>query len=705
MALDWTNKIDNVDIVLADDINAIAAAVIENENKIKDKAEQVELERLNYYGDKDIVPSDESYFTVNETGETITGLTDTGKTQTELVIPYKINGVEITSIAGCYYSNALTIKIPNSVTNIGHMAFYNDADLKLINIPDNVTTIGNTAFSNCTSLTSINIPDNVTSIGVAAFRGCTNLTIYCEQGSYAETYAKENNIPVMYTDISAIDFNNKADKATTLEGYGIIDAYTKTEVDTKDSALKDDMSDLKQKSIPNTTASGYPLTITDHLEGKTVINYQVYGNSTQATRSGKNILPYPYNDTTKTGNGITFTDNGDGTIILNGTVQNGAGFVICQNVPIDVSKIYFLSGIPSNITNCRLNFFSNDAIYSTTDVGNGALIDLSSYSNIKTFSISLTVSTGDTLSNVVIKPQLEIGSEATSYEQYGVMPSPDYPSEIQSVGDLVTDETSEYYGKYDVPVTVCGKNLFDMETILPEQGWVKQDDGSYYVANNGTVRNKVLWENTENYTGQLKILFQAKYAVDNQRGSYLWVNYTDGTYLVVYYAGTVVANTWYYPESSRTITDSNKIVQNIVWTYGTGATSTWVKDIIITKDLTATEYEPYSGETKHIYLDEPLRKVGDYADYVDFQSQKTIRQVEVLDDTGTTTIDESFGILATPTEESIIAPELGVSTSVITNILADTAISPSIFYLTYYQDINKVITNLTNAILAQGGNV
>lgn len=41
---------------------------------------------------------------------------------------------------------------------------------------------------------------------------------------------------------------------------------------------------------------------------------------------------------------------------------------------------------------------------------------------------------------------------------------------------------------------------------------------------------------------------------------------------------------------------------------------------------TATAYEPYSGETKHIYLDEPLRKIGDYADYIDFKNQKVIRQ-------------------------------------------------------------------------------
>lgn len=37
-------------------------------------------ERIKYYGDPDIIPSDESYFTVNETGETITGLKDAGKT-------------------------------------------------------------------------------------------------------------------------------------------------------------------------------------------------------------------------------------------------------------------------------------------------------------------------------------------------------------------------------------------------------------------------------------------------------------------------------------------------------------------------------------------------------------------------------------------------------------------------------------------------
>ena len=272
-----------------------------------------ELERIKYYGDSDIIPSDESYFTVNTTGETITGLTDAGKTQTELVIPYKINGVKITTLSSgvddpemlpqsilnesttitkiiipksvtilgrgaFFYCSSLTsVNIPNSVTSIGEFAFNGCRSLTSVNIPNSITSIGGNVFNGCTSLTSVNIPNSVTSIDIQAFMGCTSLTsitipnsvtligsgafincssltsinipnsvtnissntfnrctnlkIYCEQGSYAETYANTKNIPVVYTDISATDFNNKADKATTLAGYGITDAYTKIEVE------------------------------------------------------------------------------------------------------------------------------------------------------------------------------------------------------------------------------------------------------------------------------------------------------------------------------------------------------------------------------------------------------------------------------------------------------------------------------------------
>ena len=269
-------------------------------HKLTEKADEVELERLKYYDDKDIIPSDSSYFTVNSTGETITGLTDTGKTQTELVIPYEINGKKITKLEGSvtggvpqsilggssvtkvvipesvtilgnlafYDSSSLTsvnipnsvtsigdntfaictsltsinipnsvtsiyneafsgcsslksIDIPNSVTSIRYNAFYDCTSLASINIPNSVTSIDGYAFANCTSLTSINIPNSVTSIGDAAFSGCSsNFTIYSEQGSYAETYAKANSISIVYTDMKDTALDNKVDK---VEGKSLID--------------------------------------------------------------------------------------------------------------------------------------------------------------------------------------------------------------------------------------------------------------------------------------------------------------------------------------------------------------------------------------------------------------------------------------------------------------------------------------------------
>ena len=43
-----------------------------------------------------------------------------------------------------------------------------------------------------------------------------------------------------------------------------------------------------------------------------------------------------------------------------------------------------------------------------------------------------------------------------------------------------------------------------------------------------------------------------------------------------------------------------------------------------------TSFEPYiTPVTTNIFLDEPLRKVGDYADYVDFERQKVVRNVNM----------------------------------------------------------------------------
>ncbi len=95
------------------------------------------------------------------------------------------------------YPNAKTgsYMIPGSVKSICDFAFSQCIVLESVIIPGSVTTIGLGSFVGCTSLTSITITDTVTEIGYFAFEGCPNLTIHAPKGSFAEAYAKENEIP------------------------------------------------------------------------------------------------------------------------------------------------------------------------------------------------------------------------------------------------------------------------------------------------------------------------------------------------------------------------------------------------------------------------------------------------------------------------------------------------------------------------------
>ena len=73
-----------------------------------------------------------------------------------------------------YLSKGKNFIIPDSVTSIGDVAFYDCSSLQSVTIPDSVTSIGG-AFSGCSSLQSVTIPDSVTSIDDHAFQGCSSL--------------------------------------------------------------------------------------------------------------------------------------------------------------------------------------------------------------------------------------------------------------------------------------------------------------------------------------------------------------------------------------------------------------------------------------------------------------------------------------------------------------------------------------------------
>ncbi|MBR2916647.1 MAG: leucine-rich repeat domain-containing protein, partial [Clostridia bacterium] len=68
-----------------------------------------------------------------------------------------------------YTGEESKVVIPDSVTEIGEMAFLVQTTLKEIIIPSSVTKIGEHAFVCCVSLKEITIPSSVTEIGEYAF--------------------------------------------------------------------------------------------------------------------------------------------------------------------------------------------------------------------------------------------------------------------------------------------------------------------------------------------------------------------------------------------------------------------------------------------------------------------------------------------------------------------------------------------------------
>ena len=172
-----------------------------------------------------------------------------------LDIPSEIDGKTVTEIGKdgfCFLKNIEEVIIPNTVEKISENAFLGDEKLKNITLSESVKEIGdmcfgeNTslieinlpsslkvipvgAFSSCSSLEKITIPEGVERIEATAFFACENLkeihipssvtfiqnyseeassafgtystesriinvTIYAPKGSYAEKYAKQENI-------------------------------------------------------------------------------------------------------------------------------------------------------------------------------------------------------------------------------------------------------------------------------------------------------------------------------------------------------------------------------------------------------------------------------------------------------------------------------------------------------------------------------
>ena len=229
-------------------------------------------------------------------------------------------------------------------------------------------------------------------------------------------------------------------------------------------------------------ASGNPVQI-DGLQGGVPFSEMVV--------SGKNLITYPYTESTKTVNGITFTDNGDGTITANGTATANATFLLARNFGFEKEGNYFLSGCPSGGGHnlFYINWYQNHTgvtIKNYNDYGSGVKIP---YQHIfsENNSLAISIIAGATVENLVFRPQLELGSTPTEYEPpitgrdltVGVSGKNLISGNIINKTGTVTDNSDSWIIEWTAAMYVRFDKIFlKPNTDYTISWWQKSDNGT-----------------------------------------------------------------------------------------------------------------------------------------------------------------------------------------------------------------------------------
>lgn len=450
----------------------------------------------------------------------------------------------------------------------------------------------------------------------------------------AITYGEDNNVSKKSIKIS--DINSSIDQEI-LDGYNLSEKYL-TIVENNDTY------DVYLGKA--TTVTDISTNLDTFID---IADYKIYGNSTQQTYTGKNLfninaaISYwgTENYMLVDGNNIivkglgkayakpfVFTDDSSQTFTIRGAITNGSS----TNPRVGVCKVAEDGTITDrrayiSLTSQGATFTGYNAIYFDWSTAGS--------SDIKY-----------TISNL----QIEKGNQATEYEPYvgGIpSPNPNYPQEIRSVG-----------AESGIPITASGKNLaqeinsqnyntthFNSRTSA--QFMVENDFNYVRIYGNESNSNiDTAWRLRSNKAqyleaGDYVLSFYARSenSLTDQSITYVATNkgstgiYNDNSLIVgadkVYYFAN--DGKWHKIEikltlSSDVVNGKINIGNDVPDIYGEGSYID-IANIQLEKGSVATPYTPYYRSSFNIDLNEPLRKIGDYADYIDLKNGKVVRNI------------------------------------------------------------------------------
>lgn len=385
------------------------------------------------------------------------------------------------------------------------------------------------------------------------------------------------------------------------------------------NSLKEDISTKITKFYASSQGETH---LADSDNGK-IMDMMVYGKSEQKQYSGKNLLNATLQTTTQ--NGVTCTNNGDGTYTLNGTATDIAVFAVYYNFADVYGSASSLKMVGCPSGGSAQKYF----LRSYRKGGNPEILDeygsgisIGSFKEAES-NIAILVKSGVTVNNLIFKPMLTTDTTATyaDFEPYtgGIpSPNPDYPQEIKSV--------------VNPTVKVCGKNLFKATLGNVTANGITctaNSDGTYILNGTCTVSTALSIIGIFNH-----ILNEPLYltGVPSGCGSYLALGRRDGDNILV-------------TDGKNTKIDAGIHTDHIeFWiTKGTTLNNVIFKPMLTTDPtVTYDDFEPYHEQTvvlPYTLNAIPVSSGGNVtidgqqyiADYVDVERGKLVRMVGEFD--------------------------------------------------------------------------
>lgn len=352
--------------------------------------------------------------------------------------------------------------------------------------------------------------------------------------------------------------------------------------------------------------------------GGKVIDYKIFGNTKQNITSGKQL--FNYLDTNSDITNFNIYNNGFIEITYDNSYGSSSRFYnyYTNNLNLKTNTQYSIILEVEKITGDFLLALYTDDFGRGQFVSNIDKIDVSTLEEKTTYVYKATTKTnfenstaglrtyiqyephkkGTIKFRISVYEDLEITPQNFVYEKFGASPSPDYPSEIKSVGELQNIQGNITYALGNFTSNNASRLRINNPPLV-EQGKkyiieTNLDFTKYNMATTILKNNQLPLSNTSDVT---------------QDSGWITSNINlNKTPLINGYLGIIVCH-----KDGTNLTLSEMSNYNFI--------------IYEESKKYAIPVEVNDETTTTIYSNQPLRKIGDYADYIDFESGKVHRKI------------------------------------------------------------------------------